>query len=654
MKTWLQTYPVLLPALWLVAVPWLLFPAVAPGLTAAGLVLLLLILINPRRYIPGSILPGSPINSYLLVFLLLTGVAYVVSPLPQVSLPKLTVTILGAITFFLLFPRLNKPERVERLVTILAVCSGPVALAGFFTLEWPERQIINLQPITDLLPHLSGSFSVNFNEMAGTLLMIFPFVLAAFRKQEGRFKKTFFSLNLLLLISLLFFTQSRGAFLGLLVIGLTWWGWGRLSLRKIMPVFIIFSLGLLLIILLIGLSPADVFDWLSTLDAGSKQGDAPPNSWLSRIEIWQVAGGMLADYPVIGSGLYTFDPVSRANYYYETILPSFNPTHAHNLFLQAGASLGIGGLLALIGIWGTTLLRLWQTGCSNDGRIQRLSAVFAASTVGYLFFNLFDTITFGQKPGLFTWIILAGSIGLSQLAREQSTPIVQPSLITRGRSVVGNLISFAPLLMLIILLLSPALPRNLANLKLDQARFQTQSALMVTEADFPDDVRRAGLVHHLSGDVYQALSYWQLDPQGAAYLRSQGTVALMGGQSEEAIGWYNLSLVLAPDSAETHLWRGMANENQGAAALAEADYQKAAEYTAVSDLDNTTKAFIFYRLGNVLTENEAWPDAAEAFEKAVTFDPESAYYYRRLGDVLVNLGDADGARAAYQKAEQIE
>jgi O-antigen ligase/Flp pilus assembly protein TadD len=644
MKSRLQSSPFLLPGVWLSAVPWLLFPTVAPALTAVSLVVLLLLLfVAPPRFT----LPATPINSYVLLFLLLTGAAYLVSPLPLVSLPKLTVTILGAITFFLILPPLNDPNRVERLAAVLAVCAGLVALAGFFTLEWPERQIINLEPITDRLPHLSGSFSINYNEMAGTLLMLFPFVLAALRKADGRFKKIVFSLHLILLIVLLIFTQSRSALLGVGVISLTWLLWGRIPIRKILPVLI---LAALLIILVMALSPSTLLEWLSTIDAGSKQGDAPPTSWLNRLEIWQVAGQMLADYPVIGSGLYTFDPVSRANYIYETILPSFNLTHAHNLFLQAGTSLGISGMLALAGIWVTALVRLWQVSRSENEQLRRLSAVFAAATVGYLFFNLFDTITFGQKPGIFAWLILAGSMGLSQLAGEQAA-LSKTALRRERRLTFERLAAFVPFLVFIILLLSPALPRNLVNLKLDQARLESQTALTVTAADFPNDPRRAALVYYLAGDEVQALNYWRLDPQSTHYLQLQGMIALTDNKLAEALSWFNLNLALVPNSAEAYLWRGVVNETRGTLALAEADYRKAIEYSAVNELDNETKAYIFYRLGQVLAENKNWPDAAGAFAQAASLEPDSAYYYQRLGDVLAKLGDPAAAEEAYQRAE---
>jgi putative inorganic carbon (HCO3(-)) transporter len=642
---WTRANSLVLLLIWLAAAPWLFFPKIVPVLTAISLVLLLLLLFSANN----RPLPTSPINGYLLVFLLLTGIAYLVSPLPGISLPKLTVVILGTITYFLILPRLSTVERVEQLMLVMVLIAGIVALGGFFTLEWPDRQIFDLRPITDRLPHVGGSFSINYNEMAGTLLVFFPFVLAAVRREDGRVQKGFASLVLLLMMALLFFTQSRGAFLGLLVLGLTLRFWGRVPLRKIAPVIIVLGLGLVLVGLVAGLSLADTFDWLSAIDASSKQGDAPATSWLARLEIWQVAGQMLADYPVMGSGLYTFDPVSRANYVYETILPSFNLTHAHNLFLQSGASLGIGGILSLAGIWVTVLFGLWQAGNAENERVRGLATVFAASIVGYLFFNLFDTITFGQKPGIFVWLILAGAIGLSQLAGEETAAArLFPGKWNHFRP--ARLYFFGPLLLLVLLLLLPALPKNLANLKLDKARFQSGSQITLSAADFAGDGRRAGLFYHLGGRDEQAMAEWRYDPKGGAFLESQGTIAFMSGELVEAISWYNLALELAPDSAEIYLWRGVANEERGMIDLAEADFWKAAGFTAGSEVSDSTKAYIYYRLGLVLAEKKDWQAAVIAFSQATKYEPDETWYFQELGDALAALGDQAGASDAYQKA----
>ncbi len=126
----------------------------------------------------------------------------------------------------------------------------------------------------------------------------------------------------------------------------------------------------------------------------------------------------------------------------------------------------------------------------------------------------------------------------------------------------------------------------------------------------------------------------------------------MSGSTGQAITWYDLALTLAPESAESYFWRGSANEERGTLALAEADFRRAADYSAADDLSSSTRAYFFYRWGNILAEKGNWSGAAAAFAQAAALGPEPAYYYRHLGDALSELGDKAAAAAAYQKADQ--
>jgi tetratricopeptide (TPR) repeat protein len=301
-------------------------------------------------------------------------------------------------------------------------------------------------------------------------------------------------------------------------------------------------------------------------------------------------------------------------------------------------------------LWLTVIVKLWQVGRSEKGELRSLSAVFGASIFGYLFFNLFDTITFGQKPSIFVWMILAGSIGLTRLVcePERNTELAAVQSVPRlGK----RLVEYSPFILLVILLFSPALPRNLANLRLDKAHLIPTTPLTVTTNDFPGDARRIGLVNYLAGDIDEALKDWRLDPQGGDYLQSQGTIALMAGSPGEAISWYNLALQLEPGSAQTYLWRGSANEGRGTVAMAEADFHKAVELAAVSDLSDSSTAYMYFRLGGVLRRQAEWRPAAEAFFQATRFDPEKPWYFKALGDALTALGDQQGAAAAYEKVD---
>jgi O-antigen ligase len=182
--------------------------------------------------------------------------------------------------------------------------------------EWPAQYLFDLRPFLSRLPRLSTTFSIHANAMAGRLA-------AAVLPGLGRLAVEAVRLAAALLIAALFFmglmlllTQSRNAWLALLVAWAAYRLWGRFRFS-----FLALGLGLLITLpFAVGLLPEAGLahlersvTWPTTL---TKSGETDEPSWLSRLEIWRVAGQTLADYPVLGTGLHTFEPVSRANYVY--------------------------------------------------------------------------------------------------------------------------------------------------------------------------------------------------------------------------------------------------------------------------------------------------------------------------------------------------
>ncbi|MCI0396706.1 MAG: O-antigen ligase family protein, partial [Chloroflexi bacterium] len=367
-------------------------------------------------------------------------------------------------------------------------------------------------------------------------------------------------------------------------------------------------------------------------------------SWLSRLEIWGNAGRMMADYPVVGAGLYAFDPVSRANYVYQLFSPNSRLTHAHNLALQTGATLGWGGLLALVGLWVVIMAGLWRAGrLLAEPRGRRLAAVLGASLAGYLVFNCFDTITLGQKPGLLVWLVLAGGGALAGRLERGKAPVMP------GRWT--DLLVAAPLLLFLLLLPTPALARNRANLALDRVRLAgVAPPAWLTARQFAGDARRAGLITFVRGDTPAALATWRQDPQAVAFLHNQGTLAAYRRDPAAALGWYNLALALEPGAAEVYYWRGATFQAAGATRLALADYERAFYLAPARGLDVSLQARIAFDWGRLLAGNGEWPAAVAILEQAVALDSNVPLYYKYLGDALMAGGDEARAAAAYQKA----
>jgi hypothetical protein len=427
----------------------------------------------------GSFRPGY-IDGFILVYLTLSIVAYYLSPAPDLSLRRLTALLAGASGYGLLSMWLNEGHgRLQKLASALALFGGIAALLALLVIEWPSRYLVDLSQIVDRLPHYGGDFFLNNNTAAGLMLFLLPLAWAQFLQSKHRTRFLYLA-SAIGMIFLLILTQSRNAYLGLIFGIAAAFLWGRIRFRYVIVVLLLLVITPFAAVTLYESADVQGADFVSAIDMSSKSGSARDQSWLSRLEIWSAAVQTMRDYPAVGAGLYLFDPVSRANYVYQVVYPDFDIHHAHNLFLQTGASLGWAGWLVISGLWISVMYALWRVSETYPSSDRWLPRALAAGTAGYIVFNSFDVLALEQRAGLLVWIILALSTG-----------VIDESGFNLDRI---RWAWAAPLVLFVMLLVSPASSRNLARLDLDRARF-TGSMPPISgdlEAKLEGDDRRTG------------------------------------------------------------------------------------------------------------------------------------------------------------------
>lgn len=610
--------------IWLLALPFLLFPEQMPAVAAFFALLLLLNRLGAKR-VYGRFFPATVLDVWIASYLACAGIAQLFSPLPLLGLPKLSVMIAGVFGYYLWQEWFPPPVgNSPHLPLFFTLASGLLSFIGLFVLEWNPHQIVNLDFLTQRLPHLSGDFYLNYNEMAGTLVLLLPFACYAcwnsWQNKKGWFLLAFCCLGLTILVLLL--TQSRGGLLSLLFATVVWLGWGRIPLYYVVPVA---SAGIFFSILFLQLSETGQ-SWLATVDAMTKVGST--NSWLARLEIYNNAWQMSLDYPILGAGLYSFDPISRLNYPYQLISPTFNLTHAHNLWLQTSATIGLPALVALSGLWLTLGKQLWQT---KSGRL------IGTSLVAYLSFNLFDLLDLGQKPGLLVWLIMAAAV--VTLTNEPMPPKPRFAL------------SLLPLFTFALLL--PTLPINLANLQLDRWRVLHRPPLpTLTATAFEGDARRMGLMAYLQGDEQAAQRSWQNDPQAGLFLRSQGLIALNAGMLSDSLNWYNNAILLDPDKPLAYFWRGIIYKRLNNFTEAAQNFAQAAAHRAGTTI--AWQGTILNTWSQSLAQQGDLVQAQQAIQEAIALEPNRAAHYYQLQDILQAMGDEAGAKEAVRRAQELE
>lgn len=577
----------------------------------------------------GRFLPRTPLNGFIVLYLLLSAIAFLVSPLPARSLPRLTVLLLGVFGYYAILDILVAPVHLHQLAGSLAMIGGIIAVTSPFLMEVPIRYIVDLRFLTEHLPHIGQAFTIHHNQVAGTLLLLLPLSAVLWLYSPDRWQRRLFATMTSFMALTLLLTQSRNAWLGLLVALAAVTLWGRFRFRYLLPLLILLLVLPFLLTSLPATLSSPLQHGLSVLDNASKAGSNEYRSWLSRLETWSVSVQMLRDYPVIGAGLDVFEPSSRANYVYQVVSPTFAITHPHNVFLQTGINLGWAGLFTITGLWGTIWYGLWRTTAPAEESYHWLKTALGASVVGYLSFNLFDIVAFEQRPGFLIWLILAMATRLmgNSLAHNRCLRMAQ----------------LAPALLFVLLCLTPALPHNWANLQLDRARLTAAPAPEGIAGAIQNDNRRLGMLLYLQNDIPQALRAWQADSDAVLFLQNQGQQAYYAGDAQTAVAWYTLALQVDPNAGSVYFWRGLAYETLDELDLALADYMTSIRHNqALDPASIALQAKAWAGAGWLYVRQEAWMAAAWAFSHAIDLAPQEASYQQQLDDVCQSVREQMG------------
>jgi len=668
--------------IWLIAAPWLIFPDLAPFMTVLAMGALLVVRIGGRRW-TGYLFPRTILDELLFLFLILVVVSFLISPLPWQSLPKLTIIFLGFFAYYLCHDwlRLSRKKQVDGLLflmAILGVTGVALATALPFFIHWPNRQILfDFTFLSQNVPHLSEGYYVNPVVASGVLIVLLPFaIFFAIERTFSRPIRILAWIGSLWLIIMILATQSRSALLALVAMCVAIIIWSRFRLRWLFAAAGALAGIILVVYLASNVSLADVDHYARLLDLASKGNESSRGTWPIREEIWSASLKIFWEYPVTGVGLDMLVPVSRLNYVFNESLPRVNFTHAHNILLQSAANFGWVGLLIIAEILGLLLIGLWQAGrnprsmpdgqqiASRDNPEHSFSAskpvsqiwfhlkmewpsrihptalisIFGMSLVGFAVFNFMDVLSFWQRPGIFIWLIFAGSAVLVADAR----------ILTRW---THGLI-FAPLVLLIVLVFSPAMSRNLANLRLDRARLLNDS-YSIEWADQLDE-RRQGVAAFISGDKLAALEHFRNDPEAVHYLKNQGQLADYTRKHQAALKWYELALAIDSQEPEIYYWRGRSHEKLGNHDKALSDFEKATFYGPQRSLSESKQAEFFYNLSRLHANQQDWLDAESNIRHAISLKNDRPLYYVILGRALEGMGDIDGAEEAFEKARSLQ
>jgi putative inorganic carbon (HCO3(-)) transporter len=424
---------------------WVLLLAAAPFLLFPSSLSFLTVLVVPTIWtaawlIHGTPVPKTPLNTAVLIMLIMVLVSTWATYDVSVSLPKISGMILGLAVFFTITNKSRHQQGWWFCWEIFLVMGLGVALLSFIGTTWSTYKFVIIDLFTRFPKIISGfqgaEGGFHPNEVAGALLWVLPVYLSssiyAFFPRFGESKKNspvlwIYRLSIWLgtiFVSAVFvLTQSRSGYLGLGIVCLVMLVIAIPKKRRKT-----FILGLLIIIVILGLilTQTEVFQNLEAWFSGSVLADGSGlslDSLEGRLEIWSRAIYGIQDFPLTGMGMNTFRSVVHVLYPLSLISPNSDFGHAHNEFLQAALDLGIPGLIAFLALYIISFWMLIQTWIiSRDQGYTLANPIFppikpmilglSGGLLAHFFYGLTDAIALGAKPGILLWTLFGLITGL--------------------------------------------------------------------------------------------------------------------------------------------------------------------------------------------------------------------------------------------------
>jgi len=319
------------------------------------------------------------------------------------SLGRLT-RILSIVFFFPLV--LTAVQSKDNLDVALKTAAGILILV----FPYAYRQVIRF----------GGRLGVGLyepNYLALALVMVLPLAVVFARQETGGWKRCFWVCGTGILFLEIIMTASRGAFLGLLVV------LPLIAVRLMKGRALALSVMACLVLVPVFVIPSNMGHRILASGLSEEIDDGGIEaSNASRMRILRAGIRMMLDDPVTGVGLGNFKPTLDG---YSDIPVS---KLAHNTYLELGAELGVGALLAFLLVIYSTFGSLRRSErlaevCGNKG-LRDLAVALQIGFTGYLVSATFLSAQFEK----FFWLLLFLTICFERIVKKEAQsaePIAQ-------------------------------------------------------------------------------------------------------------------------------------------------------------------------------------------------------------------------------------
>jgi len=361
-------------------------PAIAPlrpalSLSFAALGLLLLERLGRRVPLHVDGVRGLALGA----FLAWAAASHLWSLSPPATDTWLVLLVKVAVAWFLVVNLATTPRRL--VILCLALVAGSMVTSAGGVLRYFSGDELS-QGFRTLWVGAYG----DPNYLASYLALTVPLAVAFIaRPGMGVWIRLLCVLSLLLAVTCIVLTFSRGGFLGLVFGGLVWAMRERAQRSKAVVLATLLAVGVAIF------APATYWERTDTLEEFERDQSA-----LGRVYAWQVASRANLDHPLRGVGGGAF---REAWPLYAPPEVREHPLVAHNIFLDTLGELGWVGFFLFLTFAGSATGAVFRAG--SDREIGWLARGIGASVAAFLLCNCFSGSL--ATPQLFVLFGLAGA-----------------------------------------------------------------------------------------------------------------------------------------------------------------------------------------------------------------------------------------------------
>lgn len=337
----------------------------------------------------------TPFDKLIVLLVILSAASILGSPDPGFSAYNYS-HLMGRyiLIYYLVIHNIHSPEQVKRLVLVILGSAAVVTAYGFYQYEWGTTvsagEWVDDEQFPDLKFRVFSTLE-NPNLLAGFLVTMMSLAAGIGCTAEEWGKRLLWSGLVVLFGFCLALTYCRGAWISLLATVVVY---GVLYNRKIF--------WLLLFIPVLAFAAHDVF--LERLVSILNPTDT---SSTLRFALWESTLAMIRDHPLFGIGWGAYWLV-YPQYDFFINDASTKIVHAHNMYLNIAAEIGIPGFLAFLAIlYGHVRKALVVYYSTADRWTAGIMMGFLSAIAGLLVSGFTDYIMFNIQLSMLFWLLNA-------------------------------------------------------------------------------------------------------------------------------------------------------------------------------------------------------------------------------------------------------